>query len=81
MLSHSIGFDTYLLLFSLFLQENPCQHPVFFLKDTTYIDLQAVIEFVYNGEVNVTQAQLSSFLKTAEMLQVRGLTGDDDKVG
>ncbi|XP_037090632.1 broad-complex core protein isoforms 1/2/3/4/5-like, partial [Pollicipes pollicipes] len=61
------------------LKENPCQHPVFFLKDTTYSDLRAVIEFVYNGEVNVTQGQLSSFLKTAEMLQVRGLTGDDDK--
>ena len=39
-----------------------------------------MIEFVYNGQVNVTQAQLSSFLKTAEMLQVRGLTGDDEKV-
>jgi len=61
------------------LKENPCQHPVFFLKDTTYADLRAVIEFVYKGEVNVTQGQLSSFLKTAEMLQVRGLTGDDDK--
>ena len=53
---------------------------MFFLKDTTYVDLKAVIEFVYNGEVNVTQGQLSSFLKTAEMLQVRGLTGDDEKV-
>ncbi|XP_037078452.1 broad-complex core protein isoforms 1/2/3/4/5-like, partial [Pollicipes pollicipes] len=61
------------------LKENPCQHPVFFLKDTTFIDLKAVIQFVYNGEVNVTQGQLSSFLKTAEMLQVRGLTGDDEK--
>ncbi|XP_043244934.1 broad-complex core protein isoforms 1/2/3/4/5-like isoform X28 [Amphibalanus amphitrite] len=61
------------------LKENPCQHPVFFLKDTTFSDLRAVIEFVYNGEVNVTQTQLSSFLKTAEMLQVRGLTGDEDK--
>ncbi|XP_043212165.1 broad-complex core protein isoforms 1/2/3/4/5-like isoform X9 [Amphibalanus amphitrite] len=61
------------------LKENPCQHPVFFLKDTTYVDLKAVVEFVYNGEVNVTQGQLSSFLKTAEMLQVRGLTGDDEK--
>ena len=68
------------IVFLSHFQENPCQHPVFFLKDTTYVDLKAVIEFVYNGEVNVTQGQLSSFLKTAEMLQVRGLTGDDEKV-
>ena len=60
-------------------QENPCQHPVFFLKDTSYPDLAAVVEFVYKGEVNVAQSQLGSFLKTAEMLQVRGLTGDEDE--
>ncbi|XP_037094885.1 longitudinals lacking protein-like [Pollicipes pollicipes] len=52
------------------LKENPCQHPVFFLKDTSIEDLRAVIEFVYKGEVNVSQGQLASFIKTAEMLQV-----------
>ena len=64
---------------AVFPQENPCQHPVFFLKDTSYPDLAAVVEFVYKGEVNVAQSQLGSFLKTAEMLQVRGLTGDEDE--
>ena len=59
-------------------QENPCQHPVFFLKDTSVEDLRAVIEFVYNGEVNVAQSQLASFIKTAEMLQIRGLSGEDE---
>ena len=61
-------------------QENPCQHPVFFLKDTSAEDLRAVIEFVYNGEVNVSQSQLASFIKTAEMLQIRGLSGEEDRV-
>ena len=37
-----------------------------------------MVEFVYKGEVNVLQSQLASFLKTAEMLQVKGLSGDDD---
>ncbi|XP_037076928.1 broad-complex core protein isoforms 1/2/3/4/5-like, partial [Pollicipes pollicipes] len=60
------------------LKDNPCQHPLFFLKDTSYVDIAAVIEFVYKGEVNVLQSQLGSFLKTAEMLQVKGLSGDDD---
>ena len=67
----------------LFLQDNPCQHPLFFMKDTSYIDIEAVIEFVYKGEVNVLQSQLASFLKTAELLQVKGLSGDEeeDQVG
>lgn len=36
------------------------------------------MEFVYKGEVNVVQNQLASFLKTAEMLQVKGLSGDEE---
>lgn len=62
------------------LQDNPCQHPLFFLKDTSYVDMAAVVEFVYKGEVNVLQSQLASFLRTAETLQVRGLSGDDEAV-
>ena len=61
-------------------QDNPCQQMVFFLKDTSADDLRAVIEFMYKGCVNVSQTQLASFIKTAEMLQIKGLSGDDDKV-
>ncbi|XP_037083918.1 protein bric-a-brac 2-like [Pollicipes pollicipes] len=61
------------------LRNNPCQQMVFFLKDTSAADLLAIIEFMYKGSVNVAQSQLASFIKTAEMLQIRGLSGDDDK--
>lgn len=33
-----------------------------------------MVEFIYHGEVNVHQRSLSSFLKTAEVLRVSGLT-------
>ena len=59
-------------------QENPCQHPVFFLQETRGQDMAAIIEFVYRGSVNVSQAQLASFIQTAELLQIRGLSRDDD---
>ena len=62
-------------------QNNPCQQMVIFLKDTSASDLHAVLEFMYRGSVNVSQAQLGSFIKTAEMLQIRGLSGEEDKVG
>ncbi|KAG0420170.1 hypothetical protein HPB47_003629 [Ixodes persulcatus] len=60
--------------------ENPCQHPIVILKDMRYMDLKAIVEFMYKGEVNVSQDQLSALLKTAEALKVKGLaevTGDN----
>uniref|UniRef100_A0A2R5L4A7 BTB domain-containing protein n=1 Tax=Ornithodoros turicata TaxID=34597 RepID=A0A2R5L4A7_9ACAR len=53
--------------------ENPCKHPIVILKDMRYVDLKAIVEFMYRGEVNVSQDQLSALLKTAETLKVKGL--------
>ncbi|CAN8005213.1 unnamed protein product [Ixodes hexagonus] len=53
--------------------ENPCKHPIVILKDMRYMDLKAIVEFMYKGEVNVSQDQLSALLKTAETLKVKGL--------
>lgn len=55
-------------------KENPCQHPVIIFKNVRYADLLSLIEFMYHGEVNVLQEQLPSFLHTAEILAIRGLT-------
>ncbi|XP_065335889.1 uncharacterized protein LOC135936842 isoform X1 [Cloeon dipterum] len=55
-------------------KENPCQHPVIIFRNVTFVDLVALVDFMYNGEVNVEQEQLASFLNTAELLQVQGLT-------
>jgi hypothetical protein len=64
-----------LLKFLSQLQENPCQHPIVILKDVSYEDVSALLSFMYQGEVYITQDRLASFLHTAELLQVRGLTG------
>jgi broad-complex core protein len=58
----------------LLLQSTPCKHPVIVLQDVAFTDLHALVEFIYHGEVNVHQRSLSSFLKTAEVLRVSGLT-------
>jgi broad-complex core protein len=48
------------------------------LQDVAFTDLHALVEFIYHGEVNVHQRSLSSFLKTAEVLRVSGLTQNED---
>uniref|UniRef100_A0A182W5Y0 BTB domain-containing protein n=1 Tax=Anopheles minimus TaxID=112268 RepID=A0A182W5Y0_9DIPT len=55
-------------------KENPCQHPVIIFKNVRFTDLMSLVEFMYQGEVSVPQEQLPSFLHTAEILAIRGLT-------
>lgn len=41
--------------------------------------MAALVDFMYQGEVNVVQEQLASFLTTAELLAVQGLTDGTGK--
>lgn len=59
--------------FKTLLEENPSKHPIIILKDVPFSHLQSILEFMYAGEVNVSEEQLSAFLKTAERLKVKGL--------
>jgi len=63
------------------LRRNPHQHPLLYLKGVKYTDLQAVLNFMYHGEVNVAQEELNSFLAVAEDLRVKGLTQNQGGVG
>ncbi|XP_018573617.1 protein tramtrack, beta isoform isoform X35 [Anoplophora glabripennis] len=57
-------------------KSNPCQHPIVFMKDVSYVALSDLLQFMYQGEVQVSQENLTTFIKTAEALQIKGLTGD-----
>ncbi len=50
------------------------QAPLLYLKGVDATNLSAVLDFMYNGEVNVAQEQLPAFLRAAEELAVKGLT-------
>jgi len=56
------------------LRRNAHQHPLLYLKGVKYSDIQAILGFMYHGEVNVAQEDLNSFLAVAEDLKVKGLT-------
>jgi len=56
------------------LRRNQHQHPLLYLKGVTFRDMEAVLNFMYHGEVNVAQEDLNSFLQVAEDLRVKGLT-------
>lgn len=49
-------------------------NPLIYLRGVRLHDLEAVLDFIYHGEVNVAQEDLNSFLAVAEDLQIKGLT-------
>ncbi|KAK5645425.1 hypothetical protein RI129_006725 [Pyrocoelia pectoralis] len=72
--AHKIILSACSPLFKELFKSNPCPHPIIFMRDVEAQHIVALMEFMYAGEVNVAQAQLSAFLKTAESLKIRGLT-------
>ncbi|CAG0925439.1 unnamed protein product, partial [Notodromas monacha] len=60
--------------FQRLLAENPCKHPIILLKGVKSEEMKALVEFMYKGELCVGQRDLYSLLKTAESLQIRGLS-------
>ncbi|XP_049784236.1 longitudinals lacking protein, isoforms H/M/V-like isoform X5 [Schistocerca cancellata] len=76
--AHKIVLSVCSPYFKQLFQVNPCKHPIVILKDVGHKELIAILQFMYQGEVNVRQEELADFLKTAELLQIKGLTGNDN---
>merc|ERR1712055_1246963 len=49
-----------------------------YFKGINRKDLENVVSFLYNGEVYVTQEELTKFLETAQELQVKGLQSNQE---
>lgn len=53
------------------------------MRDIKWPELKAAVEFMYKGEINVSQEQIGPLLKVAESLKIRGLAdvnGEQDIV-
>ncbi|XP_068899015.1 broad-complex core protein isoforms 1/2/3/4/5-like isoform X4 [Tenebrio molitor] len=74
MQAHKVVLSACSPFFKELFKTNPCSHPIIFMRDVEARHIIALMEFMYAGEVNVAQAHLSAFLKTAESLKIRGLT-------
>ena len=79
--AHKLVLSACSPFFRSVLKQNPHQHPLLYLKGVTFADLQAVLNFIYHGEVSVAQDSLNSFLAVAEELRVKGLTQNSSTNG
>ncbi|KAK2715621.1 protein tramtrack, beta isoform-like isoform X2 [Artemia franciscana] len=65
--------------FQSLLLENQHPHPLIILRDVPAKDMQALIRFMYTGEVTVVQSQLNSLIRVADLLKIKGLADTDSK--
>jgi len=72
--AHKVILSACSPFFKKVLYRNHHQHPLLYLKGVSFKDMEAVLNFMYHGEVNVAQDDLNSFLQVAEDLRVKGLT-------
>ena len=56
------------------MKHNQHPHPLLYLKGVKHQEIVSILSFIYEGEVNVAQTDLGSFLAVAEDLQVKGLS-------
>lgn len=54
-------------------------YPVIVLQNVKFKYLEALLDYMYQGEVNVLQSDLPGLIKTAECLRIRGLAVPDDE--
>ncbi|CAL4094905.1 unnamed protein product, partial [Meganyctiphanes norvegica] len=75
---HKIVMSTSSEYFSDIFETTPCKSLMIVLKDVRTNDIEALLDYIYLGEVNVHHKDLESLLKTAECLRIKGLAIPDE---
>jgi len=79
--AHRVVLSACSNFFKEVLRSNPHSHPLLYLRGVSVVQLSALLDFMYDGEVNIGQTGLSDFLSVAGDLGVKGLTPDDAEAG
>ena len=71
--SHKIVLSACSSFFKPILQSNTHSHPLIYLSGIDFTNLKFIIDYIYEGEVQLFKEQLDSFLDAAQKLQIAGL--------
>ena len=72
--SHKLVLSSTSTFFANILSKMTCPNPVIYMKDVSMASLEALLDFVYTGEVEVAERGVEGFLFLAEHLQILGLS-------
>ena len=75
--AHRILLSSCSNAFNFILKDSNQANPLLYLSGVNSINLGFILDYIYNGEVNLYQEQLESFLESAQKLEIEGLLGDN----
>jgi len=75
--AHRLILSAGSLVFQQVLKKAKHPHPMIYLNGTKKVEIEAVLSFLYLGEVTICQENLEQFLLTAKELKIRGVMEDE----
>ena len=73
MSAHKIVLSTSSEYFKNVLKSNKHPHPMLCLNGVSSSELSSILDYIYNGEIQIYQEQLDNFLLIAQRFQLEGL--------
>jgi len=71
--AHRVLLSTVSTVLQKILKRNPLKHPIIFLRGTTKKQLDNILDFIYNGSVEVELCELDAFMELAMDLKIKGI--------
>ena len=72
--AHKVILSLGSAFFKQILRSNPHPHPLIYLKNFKFSELEFALTFMYFGQVEVGKNRINDFLKIAEDLKIKGLS-------
>ena len=72
--AHKVVLSASSPFFKNVLKKSPHEHPLIYLNGVSSTSIKYILDYVYQGKVDIYQDQLDSFLDTASKLKIFGLT-------
>ena len=77
-LAHRVVLSSCSPLLSSVLRKLSQPQPFIYFWGVRAVQLEAVMDFCYKGQVNVTTRELEEFIRVAKILGIKGITGGDN---
>ena len=73
--AHRILLSSCSTMFKFILKDNTQVNPLLYLGGVSSKNIGFILDYIYNGEVNLYQEHLDGFLESAEKLEIAGIIG------